>query len=115
MDTSEETVARHMTRDFILEIGKSSRYPINRLVRKKLISYKLWCPKLYQTLPLRPHDRRTNNLANTKIGLINAWSVNGKENIISEVICDNELDLFLLLFLRRGGLDRMSGIALEKN
>ena len=96
MDTSEETVARHMTRDFILEIGKSSRYPINRLVRKKLISYKLWCPKLYQTLPLRPHDRRTNNLANTKIGLINAWSVNGKENIISEVICDNELDLFVI-------------------
>ena len=85
-----------LSRDSIIQIGKNHQCPLKRSVRKSLFKNKLWCPKSCWTTPEKSSDDRKNRLLHTKIGLLNAWSVNKKESFISEVITDNDLDLLVV-------------------
>ena len=85
-----------LSRDYINQIGKNHQCSLKRFVRRSFLKYKLWCPKSCWTTPEKSSDDHKNRLSHTKIGLLNPWSVNKKESVISEVITENDLDLLVV-------------------
>ena len=91
------TVTGALTRAQLLQIRDQCQHNINRTARKALFKNNIWCPNVkYWTVPEKSPYSKKNRFDNTKCGLLNPWSVNGKESIISELITDNDLDLLVL-------------------
>ena len=87
------------TREQLIKNRHSSTTPIPRTIRKRLIKYKIWCPRSARPeyLNLNKNSIISRDTTNgSRCGLLNSRSINGKEASIYELICDNDLDILAL-------------------
>ena len=66
---------------------------ISRSLRKTLFKFILWNPSSKDTAKVKNHIK---TYANSKCDLLNARSINNKEDSIYELITDNDLDVLAL-------------------
>ena len=85
-----------LTREQLLQIRDRADHRIQRSVRKTLIKNNIWCPESERILPIK-QSNSINIKCITWCGLLNPRSVNKKELVISELLCENNLDFLALI------------------
>ena len=83
------------TRDQLIQIrDKSKSLSVSRSTRKTLFKYNLWCPISKRTVGVT--NKTTTDFSNSRGGVLNSRSINGKEDSIHELITDYNLDFLAL-------------------
>ena len=83
-----------LSRDQLIELrNEPNSLNISRSLRKTLFKFNLWNPSSKDTAKVKNHIK---TFANSKCGLLNARSINNKEDSIYELITDNDLDVLAL-------------------
>ena len=89
------TLDSMLSRDQLIELrNKSNSLNISRSLRKTLFKFNLWNPSFKHTAKVKNHIKTG---AHSKCGLLNARSINNKEDSIYELITDNDLDVLALI------------------
>ena len=83
-----------LSRDQLIELrNEPNSLKISRSLRKTLFKFNLWNPLSKDTAKVK---NQVKTFAKSKCGLLNARSINNKEDSIYELITDNDLDVLAL-------------------
>ena len=89
------TLDSMLSRDQLIELRNTpNSLNISRSLRKTLFKFNIWNPSFKHTAKVKNHIK---TFAHSKCGLLNARSINNKEDSIYELITDNDLDVLALI------------------